>query len=139
MNMIYAHYSIFLSLLFSPTTSFTILSSHKLTRLSPSQLILQSTVIPPSSSTTDNDTEDDDDKSEQNQQYVASSHVYEKDIPFLIENLAPDNFEVSLEFLQPLLKSECDDDLREDYLSKLKDKTASIGKQMPEDFASSLT
>ena len=103
------------------------------------KLILGSTAVPPPSTTSREADDDTGDGGQMTQYFVPSSHVYEKDIPFLIENLAPDNFDVSLELLQPLLMSECVGEVCEDYLTLLQDKAASIDKTLPEDFKNSFT
>ena len=98
---------------------------------------LHSTAVPPAQ---DDETKGTITTSANNEQssFVSSSHVYEKDIPFLIEHLAADNFDVSLELLEPLLMSECAGQECEDYLEQLQTKAASIGKALPEDFVNVL-
>jgi predicted esterase len=53
----------------------------------------------------------------------------------LIDNLKPDNFDVSLEMMEPLLMNECVGDECEMYLEQLKDKCGEIGKELPSGFA----
>ena len=43
--------------------------------------------------------------------YTASSGMTEHDIALFIENLSPENFEESLEMLEPLLTNECVGDM----------------------------
>ena len=70
-----------------------------------------------------------------NKDYTVSAGMTEHEIPLFIQKLSPDNFEASLEMLEPLLTNECVGDICDDYLSQLKEKAASIGKELPQGYA----
>ena len=55
----------------------------------------------------------------------------------LIDNLAADNFEKSLELIEPLLVNECTGQECEDYLGQLQAKCKEIGLSLPAGFAPS--
>ena len=75
--------------------------------------------------------------SHQAKDFTAGSGVDVDHIPMLIKNLSTDNFEESLEMLEPLLTNECVGDVCDDFMSELKDKAAAIGKEIPAGFAPS--
>jgi len=68
--------------------------------------------------------------------FAAGSGMNEHDIPILIKNLSKENFEESLEMLEPLLTVECVGDICDDYISQLKDKASEIGMEIPAGYAS---
>ena len=68
--------------------------------------------------------------------YTVGSGMTEDAIPVLIKNLAPDNFEESLEMLEPLLTNECvGDEHCGMFMEDLKTKCQEIGMELPEGFA----
>lgn len=67
--------------------------------------------------------------------YTVGSGMTEHDIQFFIEKMSPENFEETLEMLEPLLTNECVGDICEDYVGQLQDKAASIGKKVPDNYA----
>ena len=69
--------------------------------------------------------------------FTADSGMTVDNIPLYIENLSVDNFEESLEMFEALLTNECVGDVCDDYVSQLKEKAASIGKELPQGFAGS--
>ena len=68
---------------------------------------------------------------------MADSSLDVHNLRSLIDNLAPDNFEASLDLIEPLLVNECVGQECEDYLSQLKDKCEDIGVALPDGFAPS--
>ena len=66
---------------------------------------------------------------------MADSSLDVHNLPMLIDNLAPDNFDASLELIETLIVNECVGQECEDYLGQLKDKCQEIGKTLPEGFA----
>jgi hypothetical protein len=69
--------------------------------------------------------------------FTAGSGMDVEHIPFLIDNLNEENFAESLAVLEPLLTNECVGDVCDDYMSQLKEKAESIGKQIPSGYAPS--
>ncbi|KAL7571569.1 hypothetical protein ACA910_020984 [Epithemia clementina (nom. ined.)] len=69
--------------------------------------------------------------------YLAGSGMNEHHIPVLIQNLTPENFDESLEMLEPLLTNECIGESCDMYLNDLNVKAKEIGKTVPEGFAPS--
>lgn len=67
--------------------------------------------------------------------YTAGSGMTEHDISVFIENLTAENFEESLEMLEPLLTNECVGDVCDDFVAQLNDKAESIGKKVPDGYA----
>ena len=67
--------------------------------------------------------------------YTVGSGMTEHDIPGFIEKLTAENFEETLEMLEPLLTNECVGEICEDYVTQLKEKAASIGKEIPSTYA----
>ena len=67
--------------------------------------------------------------------YTAGSGMTEHDIALFIENLTPENFEESLEMLEPLLTNECVGEVCDDYVGRLEEKAAAIGKTVPKGYA----
>ena len=66
---------------------------------------------------------------------TADSSLDVHNLRTLIDNLAPDNFKVSLSLIEPLLMNECVGDECELYLSQLHDKCEEIGMKLPDGFA----
>mmetsp|Transcript_40267 Transcript_40267/g.83861 ORF Transcript_40267/g.83861 Transcript_40267/m.83861 type:complete len:111 (-) Transcript_40267:241-573(-) len=67
--------------------------------------------------------------------FFADSGLTVDAIPMYIDNLDVDNFEASLEMLEPLLTNECVGDECDVFVGELKEKAASIGKDIPEGYA----
>jgi hypothetical protein len=69
--------------------------------------------------------------------YTAGSGMNDDTIPVFIKNLSKDNFEASLEMLEPLLMNECIGDECEFYLGELHAKASEIGVKIPDGYAPS--
>jgi len=67
-------------------------------------------------------------------EFFADSGLTVDAIPMYIDNLDVDNFEASLEMLEPLLTNECVGDQCDVFVDELKDKAAEIGKEIPEGY-----
>lgn len=67
--------------------------------------------------------------------YTAGSGMNDDTIPVLIKNLSKDNFDESLEMLEPLLLNECVGDECELFLGQLQDKASEIGMEIPSGYA----
>jgi len=69
--------------------------------------------------------------------FQADSGMTVNDIPLFIKNLSADNFDESLEMLEPLLVNECVGDQCELFMEDLKAKCKEIGKELPAGYAPS--
>ena len=67
--------------------------------------------------------------------YTVGSGMTEHDIQFFIEKMSTENFEETLEMLEPLLTNECVGEVCEDYIGQLQDKAKSLGKKIPANYA----
>lgn len=67
--------------------------------------------------------------------FTASSGMTEFHIPTMIDNLSADNFDASLEMMEPLLVNECVGEEYDTFMSKLTQKTKEIGKELPKGYA----
>lgn len=67
--------------------------------------------------------------------FTSGSGMNEHDIPLFINNLTKENFEASLEMLEPLLLNECVGEVCDDYMGELLAKSDSIGMTIPKDYA----
>jgi len=67
--------------------------------------------------------------------FEADSGMNVNNLPVLIKNLAPDNFEESMEIIEVLLVNECVGKEYDDFLGQLKKKATEIGKEVPAGFA----
>ncbi|KAG7369573.1 hypothetical protein IV203_027319 [Nitzschia inconspicua] len=72
-----------------------------------------------------------------NRDYTAGSGMNDNSIPVLIKNLNKDNFEESLEMLEPLLMNECVGEECELFMGQLNDKATEIGMKVPDGYAPS--
>ena len=68
-------------------------------------------------------------------QYTVGSGMTEHEIPLFIQKMTIDNFEETLEMLEPLLTNECVGDICDDYVGELEDKAQEIGKSIPPGYA----
>jgi hypothetical protein len=68
---------------------------------------------------------------------AVGSGMTEDQIPLLIENFSKDNFQLSLEMLEPLLTVECVGDHCDTYVAELRAKAAEIGMELPAGYAPS--
>ena len=69
---------------------------------------------------------------------TASSGVNVDDIPSIIENLTAENFDESLEVLEPLLMNECVGEVCMDYIGDVEAKAEKMGKAIPDSYAPKL-
>ena len=67
--------------------------------------------------------------------YTAGSGMTEHEIGLFIDNLTAENFDESLEMLEPLLTNECVGEVCDDYVGRLKEKADKIGKTVPKGYA----
>jgi len=67
--------------------------------------------------------------------FEADSGMNVSSLPVLIKNLAPDNFDESLEIMEVLLVNECVGKEYDDYMGQLKAKAKEIGMDIPSGFA----
>ena len=67
--------------------------------------------------------------------FTASSGMDLDHLPVLIKNLSEDNFDESLEMMEPLLINEAVGKEYDDAMAKLKAKCKEIGKELPANFA----
>jgi len=68
---------------------------------------------------------------------MADSSLDVHNLRSLIDNLKPDNFEKSLEVMEPLLMNECAGEECEMYLQELHEKCGEIGMKLPNGYAPS--
>ena len=69
---------------------------------------------------------------------TAASGANVHDIPSLIEHLTAENFEESLELLEPLLMNECVGEECKDYVGEMEAKAEKLGKTVPDTYAPKL-
>lgn len=67
--------------------------------------------------------------------HMADSSLDVHNLRTLIDKLAPDNFDASLELIETLLVNECVGQECEDYMGDLQEKCKEIGMSLPEGFA----
>jgi hypothetical protein len=67
--------------------------------------------------------------------FTTGSGMNEHDIPLLIKNLTKDNFEASLEMLEPLLTNECVGEMCDDYMGEIEEKAHGLGMRVPVGYA----
>jgi hypothetical protein len=69
--------------------------------------------------------------------FTAGSGMDVNHLPTMIDHLTADNFDESLEMMEPLLTNECVGKEYDDAMSKLKAKCKEIGKELPANYAPS--
>ena len=67
--------------------------------------------------------------------YTAGSGMNDDTLPSMIKHLSTDNFDESLEMMEPLLLNECVGEECELFMSQLQDKAAELGMTIPKGYA----
>ena len=67
--------------------------------------------------------------------FTASSGMNDHVIPSIIDHLNHDNFQESLEMMEPLLMNECVDHEYNEYMTQLEQKCHALGKEVPSNYA----